>query len=155
MFGSFVGPLNLAIHTHTQNTRRTHILHVHQPQNRYADTYNTKHTHTPLSQTSKHGALLARAGAAGADFTFHKTTPQSPMSNSHTSNKNSCREYTAPTFSHTTPPYYAAPCVDNLPLMVTLPVGDPLCPALDWTATTPPLPYYGALQRRKMGDQHV
>jgi hypothetical protein len=37
-----------------------------------AHTHNTKHTHTPLSQTSKHGALLARAAEDGADFTFDK-----------------------------------------------------------------------------------
>jgi ribonuclease HI len=37
-----------------------------------AHTYTTKHTHTTLSQTSKHGALLARAAKDGADFTFHK-----------------------------------------------------------------------------------
>jgi hypothetical protein len=37
-----------------------------------AQTYSTKHTHTPLSQTTKHGTLLARAAADGADFTFHK-----------------------------------------------------------------------------------
>jgi hypothetical protein len=38
-----------------------------------AHTHSTKHTHTPLSQTSKHGgALLARAAEDGADFTFHK-----------------------------------------------------------------------------------
>jgi hypothetical protein len=35
-----------------------------------AHTYITKQTHTPLSQI--HGALLARAAADGADFTFHK-----------------------------------------------------------------------------------
>jgi hypothetical protein len=37
-----------------------------------AHTYSTKQTHTPLSQTPKHGALLARAAEDGADFTFHK-----------------------------------------------------------------------------------
>jgi hypothetical protein len=37
-----------------------------------AHTYNTKHTHTPLSQPTKHGALLARAVADGSDFSFHK-----------------------------------------------------------------------------------
>jgi hypothetical protein len=35
-----------------------------------AHTKNTNHMHTPLSQTSKHGAHLARAAAVGADFTF-------------------------------------------------------------------------------------
>jgi hypothetical protein len=34
--------------------------------------YITKDTHTPFSQTTKHGALLARAAAEGADFTFHQ-----------------------------------------------------------------------------------
>jgi hypothetical protein len=37
-----------------------------------AHTYNTNHTHAPLSKHTKHGALLARAAADGADFTFHK-----------------------------------------------------------------------------------
>jgi hypothetical protein len=37
-----------------------------------AHTHSTKHTHTPLSQTSKHGALLTRAAEDGANFTFHK-----------------------------------------------------------------------------------
>jgi hypothetical protein len=37
-----------------------------------AHTYTTNHKHTPLSQTTKHGALLARATADGAYFTFHK-----------------------------------------------------------------------------------
>jgi hypothetical protein len=37
-----------------------------------AHAHSTKHTHTLLSQTSKHGALLARAAEDGADFTFHK-----------------------------------------------------------------------------------
>jgi hypothetical protein len=40
----------------------------------YAHTYNTKHTHTPVSQTTKHGALLPRAAADGADFNFHNNT---------------------------------------------------------------------------------
>jgi hypothetical protein len=35
-----------------------------------AHTYNTKHT--PISKTTKHGALLACAAEDGADFTFHK-----------------------------------------------------------------------------------
>jgi hypothetical protein len=70
-FSIAVGLLDLAIHTHTSNPRRTHILHVHQPQTD-AHTYNAKHTHTPLLGTSKHGALLARAAADGADLTFHK-----------------------------------------------------------------------------------
>jgi hypothetical protein len=48
-------------------------------------THSTKHTHTPLSQTSKHGALLARAAEDGADFTFHKSTQHSPKYNSPTS----------------------------------------------------------------------
>jgi hypothetical protein len=39
-----------------------------------AHTYSTKHTHSPLSHTSKHGALLARAAEAGADFSFQKNT---------------------------------------------------------------------------------
>jgi hypothetical protein len=30
------------------------------------------HTHTPLSQTTKHGARLARAAEDGAGFTFRK-----------------------------------------------------------------------------------
>jgi hypothetical protein len=39
----------------------------------YAYTYNIKHTHTlPLSLTSKHKALLARAAVNGADLTLHK-----------------------------------------------------------------------------------
>jgi hypothetical protein len=38
----------------------------------FAHTYITKHTHTPLSQTTAHGALLASAGADGAGFTLHK-----------------------------------------------------------------------------------
>jgi hypothetical protein len=38
----------------------------------HTHTHNTKHTHTPLSHTSKHGALLARAKEDGTDFTFHK-----------------------------------------------------------------------------------
>jgi hypothetical protein len=33
-------------------------------------TYITKHTHTPLSQTVKHGTLPALAAADGADITF-------------------------------------------------------------------------------------
>jgi ribonuclease HI len=37
-----------------------------------AHTYSTKHTHTPLSHATKHGALLARAAEDGADFSFHK-----------------------------------------------------------------------------------
>jgi hypothetical protein len=37
-----------------------------------AYTYNPKYTHTSISLTSKHGTLLARAAADGADFTFHK-----------------------------------------------------------------------------------
>jgi ribonuclease HI len=37
-----------------------------------ANTYNIKHTHTPLSQTTKHGALFARDAEDGADFSFHK-----------------------------------------------------------------------------------
>jgi hypothetical protein len=39
-----------------------------------AHTYNIKHIHSPLSQTTNNGALLARAAADGADFTFHKNT---------------------------------------------------------------------------------
>jgi hypothetical protein len=37
-----------------------------------AHTYNTKHTHISLAQTTKHNALFARAAADGADFTLHK-----------------------------------------------------------------------------------
>jgi ribonuclease HI len=37
-----------------------------------AHTYSTKHTHMPLSQTTTHGALIARPAADGADFTLHK-----------------------------------------------------------------------------------
>jgi hypothetical protein len=128
-----VKKFRLAMHTHTRSTRRSHTLHVHQPQNRCTHTYITNHTHTPLSQASKHGALLARAAAAGADFTFHKKTHQSPISNSHTSNNS--RKRTTSASYHTTAPY-AAPYVVNLPVMAKWPVTAPLCPTLDMTATT-------------------
>jgi hypothetical protein len=38
-----------------------------------AHTYNTKHTHTPLSHPTKNGTLLASAAEDGVDFTFYKT----------------------------------------------------------------------------------
>jgi hypothetical protein len=63
--------MDLAIHTHTPNPRRT-IPHRYTNLKTDTHTYNTKHTHTPFSQTTKHGALLARAAADGADLTFHK-----------------------------------------------------------------------------------
>jgi hypothetical protein len=86
-----------------------------------AHTHSTKHTHTPLSQTSKHGALLARAAEDGADFTFHKKhTQHSPKSNSPTS-KNSCGESTTPASSQTTPPCVAQG-VANLLAMAIWPV---------------------------------
>jgi hypothetical protein len=37
-----------------------------------AQKYNIKHTHTPLSRTTKHGAVLARPVSDCADFSFHK-----------------------------------------------------------------------------------
>jgi hypothetical protein len=37
-----------------------------------AHTHSIKHTHIPLSQTSKRGALLAHAAEDRADFTFHR-----------------------------------------------------------------------------------
>jgi ribonuclease HI len=76
-----------------------------------AHTYSTKHTHTPLSKTTKHGALLARAAEDGADLSFHKNTQPSQLSSSPTS-KNSCGEFSAPAFLPTTP-RYAAPFVAN------------------------------------------
>jgi hypothetical protein len=35
-------------------------------------TATNTHTHTPLTHTTKHGALLARIAEDGADLTFHK-----------------------------------------------------------------------------------
>jgi hypothetical protein len=124
----------MAIHSHTPSPRRTHTYRCTNLKAN-AHTYNTNHTNTPLSQATKHGALLARATADGADFTLHKThTHHSPMSNSHT-NKNSCGACTTPASSHTTPPC-AAPCVANSPATATWPATNPLCPALDMTDTT-------------------
>jgi hypothetical protein len=71
-----------------------------------AHTHSIKHTHTPLSHTSKHGALLARAAEDGADLSFHKNIQPSPTSNSPT-NKNSCGASTTPASPHTTSPFAA------------------------------------------------
>jgi hypothetical protein len=63
------GPM--ATHTLTE-TLGEPIAYIYTNLKPYAHTNSTKHTHTPLSQTSKHGHLLARAKDDGADFTFHK-----------------------------------------------------------------------------------
>jgi hypothetical protein len=68
-----------------------------------AHTYNAKHTHTHLSQTSNNGALLARAAADGADFTFHKK--DSSITNIEFTHKQGFMwRYTTPASYHTTPP---------------------------------------------------
>jgi hypothetical protein len=47
--------------------------------------FSTKHTLTPLSHTTNHGALLARAAEDGADFTLHKR--RTTLTNIHFTHK--------------------------------------------------------------------
>jgi ribonuclease HI len=125
-----------------------------------APTYSTKHTLTPLSQTTKHGALLARAAEDGADFSFHKKhttlTQPSQTHNSSPTSKNSCGEFTTPAYLPTTPAY-AAPSVANSLATATWPV----LPRHVWPKTGPtqqrdatPTHPIGTPQRRTLGNHH-
>ena len=90
-----------------------------------AHTHSIKHTHTPLSQTSKHGALLARAAKAGADFSFHKK--HSTLTNIQFTHKQEFMgESTTPAYLLTTP-LCVAPYVANSLATATWPVTAPPC----------------------------
>ena len=71
MFRRVDRPLDLAIHPHSTNLGEP-ISYKYTNLKTDAHIHSTKHTHTHPSQTSKHGALLARAAEDGADFSFHK-----------------------------------------------------------------------------------
>jgi hypothetical protein len=65
--GTLTWPCTLIPHTHGDPTPfRYTTLEAN------AHYYNNKQTHTPLSRTTKHGALSASAASDGANFSFHK-----------------------------------------------------------------------------------
>jgi hypothetical protein len=120
----------------------------------HAHTYSTtKYTYTPIAQTSKHGACLARAAADEADFTFHKkhialthvqfTHKQEFMWGVHNTRL----------LAHN--PTLRCPMCGQFTINGHM-AGN--CPSMsglrhDRCASTPPLPH-GMPQRRPMGDHH-
>jgi hypothetical protein len=105
--------------------------------NTYVHKYNIKHTHTPLSQTTKHGALLPRAASDGADFSSHKK--HASLTHIQFTHKHEFmwEVHNTRLLSHNNP-LFAAPCVDNSPATATWWITAPRCRASDKTGTIPP-----------------